>query len=356
MRTVDDFLRWEQASRDTIDVKRCYIDLAGDLVAGVLLSQLIYWFLPNRHGSKLRVEREGRLWLAKQRTDWWEECRISPKQFDRAIQVLADKGLVEHRRFRFGGSPIIHVWLNWPAVAEGVNSILTFGEIASVPSGQLELDERDRTITETTSETTSETTDNDDRPAELGEFEQNLGVMLTPLVADAIIEYVGKCPEDWVSKAIGVAAGRDARNWAFVKKVLDNWLAAGQMTLEAPGRKTPRSAAKVDHIEDADKYVKGKYGHMVNRGEDVYLDLETIVGLPTRTFTSFDPWTEMTIEFTGVTLFDLLTVGQFCSQVGGRLFVDYDHHGSAKTMFLFIPQEIWYLAAPVFLHMEQQVG
>ncbi len=184
MRTVDDFLRWEQASRDTIDVKRCYIDLAGDLVSGVLLSQIIFWFLPSDKGSKLRVEHEGLMWLAKHRADWWAECRITPKQFDRAIRALADRGLVFHKRFRFGGSPTVHVWLNWPAVAEGVNSILTFGEIASVPSGQLELDERDRTITETTSETTSETTDNDDRPAELGEFEQNLGVMLTPLVAD----------------------------------------------------------------------------------------------------------------------------------------------------------------------------
>ena len=40
------FLEWERRSRDTIDVKRCYVDVAGGLVAGVLLSQVVYWFLP----------------------------------------------------------------------------------------------------------------------------------------------------------------------------------------------------------------------------------------------------------------------------------------------------------------------
>ncbi len=268
MKSIDDFLRWEQASRDTIDVKRCYIDLADDLVAGVLLSQIIYWFLPNRHGSKLRVEREGRLWLAKQRTDWWEECRISPKQFDRAIQVLADKGLIEQRRFRFSGSPTVHVWLNWPAVVEGVNSILTFGEIANIPLGQMELDESGRTRTETTAETTAETTtgDDDSRPAEMDDFERNLGVMLTPVVAEAIMEYLTKCPAGWVSKAIEIAASRGVRNWAFVKKVLDNWLDSGQMSLEPPGQKTRRGGPEAPtRIDDPDKYIKGRYGHVVKR-------------------------------------------------------------------------------------------
>ena len=33
-KAADEFFRWEQASHDTIDVKRCYIDVAGDLVSG----------------------------------------------------------------------------------------------------------------------------------------------------------------------------------------------------------------------------------------------------------------------------------------------------------------------------------
>ena len=36
------FLTWEVRSRDTLEVKRCYVDVAGgDLIAGILLSQII---------------------------------------------------------------------------------------------------------------------------------------------------------------------------------------------------------------------------------------------------------------------------------------------------------------------------
>ena len=98
-RTTEEFLQWERRSRDTIDVKRCHIDAADDPVAGVLLSQIVFWFLPGRNGSKLRIEHQGRPWLAKARADWHDECRISPKQFDRAIKILRSRGLVETRVF-----------------------------------------------------------------------------------------------------------------------------------------------------------------------------------------------------------------------------------------------------------------
>jgi hypothetical protein len=104
------FLLWERSSRDTLEVKRLYIDMAGDLVAGVVLSQIVYWHLPNREGRpKLQVERKGSLWLAKGRDEWWEECRISPKQADRALEVLEDRGLIEVRLFKFGRAPRKHI-------------------------------------------------------------------------------------------------------------------------------------------------------------------------------------------------------------------------------------------------------
>ncbi len=106
----ESFLLWERSSRDTLEVKRCYIDMAGDLVAGIVLSQIVYWHLPSREGrTRLRVKRDGHLWLAKGRADWWDECRVSPKQADRALALLEDRGLVEVRLFRFAGAPTKHV-------------------------------------------------------------------------------------------------------------------------------------------------------------------------------------------------------------------------------------------------------
>jgi hypothetical protein len=104
------FLLWERSSRDSLDVKRVYIDMACDLVAGVVLSQIVYWHLPSRDGSpRLQVEREGKLWLAKGREEWWDECRISPKQADRALEVLEERGLIEVRLFKFGKAPRKHI-------------------------------------------------------------------------------------------------------------------------------------------------------------------------------------------------------------------------------------------------------
>ncbi|YAF99007.1 MAG: hypothetical protein AB3A66_28845 (plasmid) [Nodularia sp. CChRGM 3473] len=109
------FLAWEARSRDTIEVKRCYIDVAGgDWIAGILLSQLIYWHLPDDQGqSRLKIERDGYRWLAKKRDDWWKECRITPKQFDTATKLLEAKNLIKTAIYKFGNSPTKHLRINW---------------------------------------------------------------------------------------------------------------------------------------------------------------------------------------------------------------------------------------------------
>lgn len=180
--SFEQFLLWERASRDTIEVKRLYIDMAGDLAAGVVLSQIVYWHLPNRDGhARLQVHREGKLWLAKGRADWWEECRISPKQADRALRVLEQRGLVEVRLFHFRGVPTKHVrilpdgflraWRGELAGSTGAagpdnatpphlprrgKSILTKGRIGFSPEGKVQLPRRVKSLsTETTTETTA---------------------------------------------------------------------------------------------------------------------------------------------------------------------------------------------------------
>jgi len=111
--TIEAFYKWEEASRDTVDFKKIYVDIAGDLIAGLLLSQIIYWHLPSNEGkSKLRIEKEGKTWLAKNRTDWWDEVRITPKQFDRAAGLLKEKGIIETKLFKFNGAPAVHIYLN----------------------------------------------------------------------------------------------------------------------------------------------------------------------------------------------------------------------------------------------------
>jgi hypothetical protein len=108
------FVAWEKSCNDCIDVKRIYIDVAEDLVAGILLAQIIYWFLPGKDGCpRIQVKKNDKSWLAKSRQDWFKECRISSKQYDRAIKRLIAKGIVEVELHKFGGVPIHHISVNW---------------------------------------------------------------------------------------------------------------------------------------------------------------------------------------------------------------------------------------------------
>ena len=124
----ESFLNWEKASRDSIDFKKCYVDISGDVISGLLLSQIVYWHLSDSYGnSKLRIEKFGHLWLAKARYDWWDECRISPKQFDRACAELEQKQIIVTHVSKFAGNPTKHIRLNWDVflilVEEAVSNV-----------------------------------------------------------------------------------------------------------------------------------------------------------------------------------------------------------------------------------------
>ncbi len=111
MVTMREFLQWEAVSKDTIDFKKAYVDMAGgDLIAGLMLSQIVFWHLPDkRGGSKLRVERDGYQWIAKKRTDWYEECRISDQRARRALKLLTELNLIETKVYKFAGVPTTHI-------------------------------------------------------------------------------------------------------------------------------------------------------------------------------------------------------------------------------------------------------
>ncbi|HDR4885209.1 TPA: conserved phage C-terminal domain-containing protein [Bacillus cereus] len=149
----------ETFARNGFTVRHAYVDIAGDLIAGILLGQIVYWYLPNEQGkSKLKVKKNGGFWLAKSREDWENEIRITPKQYDRAIKILIEKGYVEVQKFKFNGAPTTHIKLNIFEVNQRVKSILTFGEIPNAPLGEMELTERVNSLTEITTKTTTEIT------------------------------------------------------------------------------------------------------------------------------------------------------------------------------------------------------
>lgn len=154
-----DFLIWERTSRDTIDLKKTYIDVAGDLIAGLLLSQIIYWHLPDKNGdTKLKVYKKGKYWLAKQRTDWWKEIRITPKQYDRAISKLRKLEIVETWNTMFDAKNTPHIYLNQNVLMELMNKqmdIQTKKTSRFSPLGKNDIHQIDITLTETTTKNTN---------------------------------------------------------------------------------------------------------------------------------------------------------------------------------------------------------
>lgn len=169
MNDFSDFLLWEKNSRDTIDFKKIYIDITGDLIAGLLLSQIIYWNLPDQNGkSKLKVYKQNKYWLAKQRNDWWEEIRITEKQYDRAIKILKEKQIVEVENTMFDGKRTPHIYLNQKMLIkllkeqinlqkQGTSTVLPKGQYRCSLKGKTGVNQKVRPITENTTESTTKT-------------------------------------------------------------------------------------------------------------------------------------------------------------------------------------------------------
>jgi DnaD/phage-associated family protein len=86
-------------------------------------------------------------------------------------------------------------------------------------------------------------------------YEQNIG-MLTPLIADELRDMEKLYPDSWIRDAVKEAVLHNKRNIKYIAKILERWSAEGK------GDGTYQRDSKK---ADPDKYIKGKYGHMVRR-------------------------------------------------------------------------------------------
>jgi len=87
-------------------------------------------------------------------------------------------------------------------------------------------------------------------------YEQNIG-MLTPLIADELREAEKQYPAAWIKDAIKEAVTQNKRNWRFIAWMLEHWSTEGKD--DGTYRGNPKKNT------DPDKYIRGKYGHMVQR-------------------------------------------------------------------------------------------
>jgi len=93
-------------------------------------------------------------------------------------------------------------------------------------------------------------------PNIFGLYEQNIG-MLTPMIAEQLQEAEKLYPAEWIESAFKEAVALNKRSWKYIARILERWAIEGKDDGK-PGRDFKKE-------DDREKYIRGKYGHMVQR-------------------------------------------------------------------------------------------
>lgn len=88
-------------------------------------------------------------------------------------------------------------------------------------------------------------------------YEENIG-MLTPMIAEELKDAERLYPASWIEDAFREAVSQNKRNWKYIEAILKCW--------DSEGREY--GARRRYSKEDRDKYIKGRYGHLVKRRID----------------------------------------------------------------------------------------
>lgn len=87
-------------------------------------------------------------------------------------------------------------------------------------------------------------------------YEQNIG-MITPIIAEELQGAEKLYPSDWIESAFKEAVILNKRSWKYIAHILERWAVEGKSDGKF-GRYSKKEG-------DPDKYIRGKYGHMVKR-------------------------------------------------------------------------------------------
>ncbi len=86
-------------------------------------------------------------------------------------------------------------------------------------------------------------------------YEQNIGI-ITPMIAEELKEADKLYPPQWIEEAFKEAVTLNKRSWKYIARILERWASEGKDSGEH------RRDIKKD---GPDKYIKGRYGHLVKR-------------------------------------------------------------------------------------------
>jgi DNA replication protein len=89
------------------------------------------------------------------------------------------------------------------------------------------------------------------RPSIYHLYEQNIGLIQSPILAEELEEAERTYPEAWIREAFRIAVNNNARRWSYVRAILDRWAQGG--------RDRSGSESKADRR----RYIEGEYGDQI---------------------------------------------------------------------------------------------
>jgi DNA replication protein len=96
------------------------------------------------------------------------------------------------------------------------------------------------------------------RPGIFKLYEQNIG-LVTPIIADRLVEALELYPEEWIADAIAAAVSYNRRNWRYIQRILETWATEGR-SYEADRRHQPGTGDF-----DPERNLRGEYAAVFRR-------------------------------------------------------------------------------------------
>ena len=110
----DQMMFSDKRSDDSISYKRAYVDISGDVISAIILTDLCYWHRPNKRNKRRfnAYSKDGTGWVARTLAEWSKKTRLTPRQIQYAVDKLVKRDLVKRQNFRYKGLKTMHLRIN----------------------------------------------------------------------------------------------------------------------------------------------------------------------------------------------------------------------------------------------------
>jgi DnaD/phage-associated family protein len=85
------------------------------------------------------------------------------------------------------------------------------------------------------------------RPNIYNLYEQNLGLIHSPLLAEELADAEQTYPAEWIEEAFRIAVTNNVRRWVYVRRILERWSEEGRGEPRRSIREERPPRGKADH-------------------------------------------------------------------------------------------------------------